>query len=117
MSSWVKAIASVLVLTGAYWVYARTVVPWIEPAAVVTKRAEPHFAPPTERYAERLATLFPVGSWERGNQAKIINSHEMLFILREEPTSKDGKLHLDTCTLVYLPTGSWDRVWKVQATG
>ena len=102
-----RALTSLVLVVGAYGAYVLCVVPWIEPSIGRPRGAGPRvtserpFEPPTRPYRERLAPLFPPGSWEREN-AKVLKTSRAVLLMRDYQPLSDGQLRIDGCTVVYV---------------
>ena len=118
-SKFSQALCCFAILVISYFAYARTVVPWIEPEAVVIRSrsaAQTEGQPaPTEKYQALLKPLFRPDSWERGTDVMFGKANDFLLLFRQHDTLETGELLLAPCTLVYLPPEEGQRTWIVQA--
>ena len=122
----IQAAASLVILGIAYWGYARIVVPWIEPKLADRiaglehlDQAHKDYKISDEKFRPFIDSLFPQGSWERGENVAIVSSGEFLLLMQDYRRLDDGRLHLNPCTIVYRTDGNLEtknaRTWTVQA--
>src|SRR5688572_20292843 len=108
--------ASFVFVTVAYWAYAATVVPLIEPAGRRAGRDRgggpvPHeLAAPESKYAALFAGLFPPDHWTRSSPPKTFEEGrgQGMFVFRDYHTHDDGRIEIEPCVLIYFPT-PWSR--------
>jgi len=106
MKSLLHAAVSFFVVMAAYWAYATTVVPWVEPAVI--ERGDSarltSTPPPESKYAALFASLFGPGHWTRTAAPIVFESDGGLIALRDYETHDDGRIHIEPCVIVYFPT-------------
>jgi len=101
---------ALVVLFLTYQLYAAIFVPFIEPT-VAEYRLTPSAGPATAETETRpsLAELFPEGAWERGSP-KVLETREGMLLFTDYEPTKDGRLKLKSCTIVYYPpTGKGEK--------
>lgn len=112
--------ASFFIVVVAYWTYAATVVPLVEPERREVNRNRASrinpadFAHRESRYASLFEGLFPPHHWTRTSPPKVIEVGQGMFVLQDYETYDDGQTHdegritVEPCVLIYFPT-PWSR--------
>lgn len=119
LSRLVHAVISFAAVLAAYGLYVLSIEPWIEPSIHLSSAGPPAvgqrpFEPPTQRYRELLAPLFPPGSWEL-DDAKVLKTSHAILLLRDYQGLDSGELRIDGCTVVYALTDE-DADWASPPT-
>ncbi|MCC6124024.1 MAG: hypothetical protein IT426_03610 [Pirellulales bacterium] len=105
---------SFAIILVAYWVYANTAVPLIEPSAKTAieglgkKEPRPGLKAGDDFYLKELQGLFRPGAWEIDPQKppKILDvNNRAKLLLQDYETQADGRIKLTPCTMVFLHEG------------
>jgi len=110
MSRWGQVAGSFAGVFAAYWCYWLIAVPIIEPSVEQTpaiRASEEEIlaarqAPSARKLA--MSKYFPAGSWELDNPA-IWESEQTLLLFKTPQPMSDGRLKLESCTLMFFPNG------------
>ncbi len=95
-----RTLLSFAIIPVAYVGYCIMVLPWLEPSVSEVKPLEPRI--PTAGgsiYGEKLAQWLPPGSWEL-DEPKVLDTGEVLLILRDMETLENGQMLLKPCTII-----------------
>ena len=96
---------SLIVVLTLLAAYALAVAPWLEPPPIVRKESSPVVATATGAAASdaELKALFSPGSWEL-DQPKIFPTEDCTILVKDYKPTRDGKLELTPCTLIFYAT-------------
>ncbi len=99
-----RSTVALVVLLGAYWVYAHTVVPFIEPPPIAIVPDDPvddelKKSPPVD---SRLLRWFKPGDWELTSNVMLENATTLLFVNEYQILEDRTRVRLWPCTIVLL---------------
>src|SRR5687767_13936495 len=96
--------AALTVVLTMFAAYALAIAPWLEPPPIVRKASTPVAAGPFVSASDaELQALFSPGSWEL-DQPKIFPTEDCTILVKDYKPTRDGKLELTPCTLIFYAT-------------
>ncbi|HEV3007383.1 MAG TPA: hypothetical protein VGX78_23125 [Pirellulales bacterium] len=109
-----RIVGSFLIVVSAYWVYARTAVPWIEPSAerMERERVSQELIEKAKQEPDKqrlvLKHWFAAGDWEL-TSPKILGTPDGMLLLKTYEPLRDEprKVRLVPCTMIMLPKGQF----------
>jgi lipopolysaccharide export system protein LptA len=114
MQRFARIAGSFAIVLVAYWIYAHTAVPLIEPSAKAAgedlgeKEPRSRLKASDDFYLKELQGLFRPGAWEIDPKKppKILEvNNRAKLLLQDYETQADGRIKLTPCTMVFLHDG------------